>query len=59
MVVALRLDVGIRHQEHRKDDDNDVPSRENQAVAHHALSACYDNIMISDLPECPSRLHPY
>ena len=29
VVVTLRLDVGVRHQEHRKDDDNDVPSREN------------------------------
>ena len=28
MVVALRLDVGVRHEEDGKDDRDDVPARE-------------------------------
>ena len=30
MVVALRLDVGVSHQEHREDDCDDIPAREDQ-----------------------------
>ena len=31
MIVALGFDVGICHQEHGKDDGDDIPSWEDQA----------------------------
>ena len=30
VVVTLRLDVGVSHQEHREDDCDDIPAGENQ-----------------------------
>ncbi len=32
VIIALRFDVGVRHQEHRQDDGDDIPAGEDQAV---------------------------
>ena len=37
MVVTLRLDIGVGHQEHREDDADDIPARENQAGRAHLV----------------------
>ena len=51
MIVALRLDVGVRHQEHRKHDGDDVPARENQpeeaSTNCHEYERCETNVKVS------------
>ena len=37
MVVTLGLDVGVSHQEHRQDDGDDIPAREDQAVVRELM----------------------
>lgn len=32
MVVTLGLDISVGHEEYREDDDNNIPSRQNQTL---------------------------
>ena len=32
MIVTLGLDVSVGHEEHREDDDDNIPSRQNQTL---------------------------
>lgn len=37
MVVALCFDVGISHQEHRENESDDIPSREDESEGGYQL----------------------
>ena len=37
MVIALGFDVGVGHQEHRQDERDDIPAREDEAAIGSVL----------------------
>ena len=43
VVVTLRLDVGVCHEEHREDDCDNVPPRENQTMRLVSKPALYEH----------------
>lgn len=39
VVVTLGLDVSVGHQEHRQDDGDDIPAREDQAIIQQSADS--------------------